>query len=125
MAEESRPKILPQSLRGKKRYVVFEILSDEKIEYSDFSSAVWNTLLGFLGDLKSSEAKVFLIKNLYVAETKRGVIKVDHNYIEELRAVLSLIQYIGETKIIVKILGVTGTIKSAQTKYLEVLKKYE
>lgn len=115
---ESRPKILPPSMRSKKRYLIFEVISNEKINYMDFISAASETMLVFLGDLKASEAKTWFIQNLFNAEKKRGVVKVDHACVEEVRASLSLVNIIGESKAIIKILGVAGTIKSAQTKYL-------
>jgi len=115
---ESRPKILPPSMRSKKRYLVFEVISSDKITYIDFITAASESMFTFLGDIKTSEAKTWFIQNLFNAEKKRGVIKVDHTCVEEVRASLSLVSIIGESKSIIKILGVTGTIKSAQQKYL-------
>lgn len=115
---ESKPKILPPTLRSTKRYVVFSVISDEKISYADFSKALTGVMLSYLGELKSSEARLWLVQNLYNEERQRGVIKCDHKYVEETRVLLSLIQFAGEARVIVKVDGVTGTIKSASTKYL-------
>jgi ribonuclease P/MRP protein subunit POP5 len=115
---ESKPKILPPSMRPKKRYLVFEIITNEKISYMDFINVAWESMLEFLGDLKTSEARVWFIQNLFNAEKKRGVVKVDHACVEDVRASLAMINIIGESKAVIKVLGVTGTIKSAQVKYL-------
>ncbi|MBI2971578.1 MAG: ribonuclease P protein component 2 [Candidatus Aenigmarchaeota archaeon] len=112
------PKILPPTLRAKKRYIVFEAISESPIQYNDLVNALWSSLLAFLGELETSEAKLWIIQNLYDEKTQRGVIKCKHNYVEHLRAVLALITVIGETRAALKIHGVTGTIKSARTKYL-------
>jgi ribonuclease P/MRP protein subunit POP5 len=114
---ESKPKILPPSMRSSKRYIVFKIISDEKISFADFGKAIWNSMLSYLGELKSAEAKIWIIQNLYNEEKQRGVIKCDHNSVEEVRTVLSLIQFVGESKVIFNVIGVTGTIKSAASKY--------
>ena len=114
----AQPKILPPTLRSQKRYIVFEVISDGKITYGDLVSAIWNSMLSFLGELGSSEAKTWIVQNLYKEEEQKCVIKCRHDYVEQVRAVLSLIQMVGETRATVRILGVTGTIKSARTKYL-------
>ena len=112
------PKMLPPSLRSRKRYVVFEIVSEQPVKYEDLLDTIWSQMMNFLGELESAEAKMWLIQNLYDTTKQRGVIKCKHDYVEHIRAVLSLIQVVGETKSLIKILGVTGTIKSAKNKYL-------
>jgi len=112
------PKILPPSLRSQKRYIVFEVISEQPVVYGDIVNAVWGSMLSFLGELGSSSAKVWFIHNIYDDKSQRGVIKCSHDSVEHVRSALSLIQIVGETKSIVKIVGVTGTIKSARAKYL-------
>jgi ribonuclease P/MRP protein subunit POP5 len=112
------PKRLPPSLRAKSRYVVFEIISEKPATFADFTASVWNSMMGFLGELQASEARVWIIRNLYDEKTQRGVMKCSHDRIEHVRAALSMIQMVGETRAIVHIIGVTGTIKSARNKYL-------
>jgi ribonuclease P/MRP protein subunit POP5 len=112
------PKLLPPSMRSQKRYIVFEVISEQAIIYNEIVSTVWNSLLSFLGELGSSSAKIWFIHNIYDDKNQRGVIKCSHDSVEHVRAALSLVQIIGETKSVVKIIGVTGTIKSAKAKYL-------
>jgi ribonuclease P/MRP protein subunit POP5 len=114
----AEPKPLPPSLRLHSRYLVFEIISDEKIGYSDMVTAVWNSMLSLLGEIETADAKMWLIQNLYDEKSQRGVLKCRHDFVEKMRAVLSLIQSVGEKRVIINILGVTGTIKSARNKYL-------
>ncbi len=114
----AQPKILPSTLRSQNRYIVSEVISENKITYNDLVSAIWNSMLSFLGELGSSEAKIWIVQNLYKENEQKCVIKCRHDYVEHVRAVLSLIQMVGETKAVIRIMGVTGTIKSARTKYL-------
>lgn len=119
MINMTEPKILPPSLRPHKRYIVFEVISERKVAYPDVVSAVWSSLLNFLGDLKASEARIWTIKNLYNEEQQKGVIRCAHDHVEHVRAALSLIQVAGESPAVVRVTGVTGTIKAARAKYLE------
>ena len=112
------PKILPPSMRPPKRYIVFEIISDTPVNYGEFVNAVWTTSLEFLGELGTSEAGIWFVHNSYDDEKQTGILKCRHNNVENVRTVLSLISTVGETRCIIKILGVTGTIKSAKTKYI-------
>ena len=105
-------------MRSQKRYIVFEVISENKITYNDLMNSVWNSMLSFLGEFGSSDAKIWIVQNLYNEKEQTCVIKWPHDYVEQVRAVLSLIQMIGESKATVRIIGVTGTIKSAKTKYL-------
>ncbi len=114
----AEPKMLPPTLRAKKRYIVFDVISESPVQYADMVSAIWGSMLSFLGELETSEAKIWLIQNLYDEKAQRGVLKCSHNYVEHMRATLALISMIGETRAVIKINGVTGTIKSARTKYL-------
>ncbi|MFH0948975.1 MAG: Rpp14/Pop5 family protein [Candidatus Aenigmatarchaeota archaeon] len=113
-----KPKMLPPFLRPKKRYIAFSVISDSKVPYGELSSAVWNCSLGFLGEMNSAEANFRLIENLYDETNGIGIIVCNHDSVEEVRVVLSMLQTIAESRAIIKILGVTGTIKSAKTKYL-------
>ncbi|MBI4018368.1 MAG: ribonuclease P protein component 2 [Candidatus Aenigmarchaeota archaeon] len=113
------PKMLPPSLRSQKRYIVFEVISDGKVAYPDIVTAVWASMLAFIGEAEASKAKIWTIKNLYSEEQQKGVIRAAHDHVEHVRAALSLIQVVGESKSVVRVIGVTGTIKAARNKYLE------
>ena len=113
------PKFLPSSMRQPKRYVVFEVVSEHSIEYQDLVSAVWNSTLALLGEASASEARPWFIVNLYNTATQKGVLKCAHNMVEQMRTALSLIAIVGESRSIVRIIGVTGTINAAQEKYLK------
>ncbi len=114
----AEPKLLPPSMRQNKRYIVFEIISQSPVKYQDTVAAVWGSMLDFIGELQSSDLRTWLIQNLYNDKAQRGVIKCSHTHVEHVRAILSLIQVIGESRCVIKVLGVTGTIKFATEKYM-------
>lgn len=112
------PKILPPTIRSNKRYIVFKIISEnKKLAYSDVHNAIWNNVIDIFGEIGASESKIWFIKNLYSEETQLGIIKCSHKFVEKLRLCLTFIKIIGETRVVVSIEGVSGTIKSAKNKY--------
>jgi ribonuclease P/MRP protein subunit POP5 len=113
-----RPKILPPTLREKERYIVFEVVSESSIDYQDLSKAIWFSTTSFLGELGSAESQARLMKNLYNAKTQKGIIRCRHDRTEQVRAALTMVRKIGGKDSIIRVLGITGTIKSAKNKYL-------
>lgn len=113
----NKPKPLPSSLRPTRRYIAFQVLSEDKIIYSDLSNAIWHSILNFLGEMGASEAEIWLVKNLYDDTKQAGIIRCSHRYVEKIRAALSLIERIGDSRIVIKVLGVSGTIKATLMKY--------
>ena len=107
-------------MRPPKRYIVYEILSASPVKYGELVNTVWSTSMEFLGELGTSEAGIWFVHNSYDEARQTGIIKCRHDAVERVRAVLSLLSVVSEARCIVKVLGVTGTIKSANTKYLGV-----
>ncbi|MFA4819339.1 MAG: Rpp14/Pop5 family protein [Candidatus Aenigmatarchaeota archaeon] len=114
----AEPKMLPPSMRPPKRYIVFEVISDQPIIYGELVNTIWTSTMEFLGELGGAEANIWFVHNTYDSKKQIGMIKCRHDNMEKVRTALSLISIISETKCIIKIIGVTGTIKSAKTKYL-------
>jgi len=113
-----RPKILSPTLREKKRYIAYQVMSEQKILLSDMTNAVWHSVLSFLGELETAHAKIWIMKDSYNEERQIGIIKCSHTAVEHLRSALALIQRIGDTRTLIKILGVSGTLKGARRKFL-------
>ncbi len=106
-----RLKILMPTLREKERYIKFKIFSEESVEYEDLESAIWNTFLDFYGESGVSKFSLWLIKNLWNPEEQTSIIKCNNNSVQEVVAGLGLISRLGDDRIIIKILGVSGTLR--------------
>jgi RNase P/RNase MRP subunit POP5 len=109
---------LPPAMREKKRYIVIKILSNAKIEYNELSYTLWNEFTRFLGEFELSISRAWLIEDLFDQENQIAVLRVNHNFVENFRAALALIKEISGKKVAIKVLGVTGTIKSAKERFL-------
>ncbi|MCS7135029.1 MAG: ribonuclease P protein component 2 [Candidatus Aenigmarchaeota archaeon] len=107
-------KVLPSSLREKKRYILFKVISESPIEYSDLESAIWNTLLDFLGEYGTSKISAWLLKDRWENATQTCIIRCNHLFVPTIIATLGLIERLGDTRVCIKILKVSGTIKGCK-----------
>lgn len=112
MNKQIKP-VLP-SLREKKRYLTFEILSKSKIkDFSQVSGAIWNDLLSFIGELGAAKAGIIIMQDKYNANNQKGIIRVNHKYVDKLRASLSLVKQIDGKEVIIRSLTVSGMLNKA------------
>lgn len=112
MKQKEKLKILSPTLREKERYIAFKIISEEPIVYSDLEAGVWQTLLDFYGELGTSQMSMWLVKNLWDEKEQTGVIRCNNKSVQKVVAGLGLVTRLGESRIIFKILKISGTIKS-------------
>lgn len=101
-------KLLP-SLKQKKRYVVFEIVSGDNFSAAEIKPEVDTALLSFLGQLGLAKAVPLFIK----AKNNKFIVKVSHQFVDELRAALILIKKIKNKPVIVRSVITSGTIRKA------------
>lgn len=111
MKQKNQLKFLLPTLRKRERYISFQVISEEPIIYSDLEAAIWNTLLDFFGEFGISKMDMWLIKNLWDAENQIGVIKCNNKSVSQVIAGLGLISRLGDTRVILKMLKVSGTIE--------------
>ncbi len=115
-----RLKILIPTLRERKRYIAFQVISEEGEEftYSDLESAVWDALLDFLGEYGLSKTSFWLLKECWNQKKQIGILMCNHKSVQEVIASLGLIERLGDNRITFKILKVSGTIKSIKEKFM-------
>lgn len=106
-----------KTLAGKKRYLAFEIISESDVEFVDFVNVAWNSILTFIGERGASKSGIWFVKDLWDPKQRKGVVKCSYRAVESVRASLALITRIGDNRIIINILGVSGTLRSAKTKF--------
>ncbi len=84
---------------------------------NDVLNSIWHSLLNFLGEYGVGKAGIWIGKSNYDEEKQLGVIRCNHIYVEHIRTALALVERIGDSRAIVKVLGVSGTIKAAKKKF--------
>lgn len=115
--EEKKPNILSPTLREKSRYLAYKVFSEKKIEFSDLVNAFWHSSLNFLGESGTANANIWIMKTTWDEENQTGMIKCSHMDVEQVRTSLALIQRIGDMPVIVSVLGISGTMKAAKSKF--------
>ncbi len=112
-----RPKTLPPSLRPRWRYIAYQVMSEEKVKLEDLMNTIWHSILNFLGEAGASQSGIWIIKNTYDENRQMGLIRCKHTAVEQVRTALALVQRVGDTRIVIRVLGVSGTIKTAKKKF--------
>lgn len=104
--------LLP-SLREKKRYIAYEIISEHKLNLSAdmVEKSILESSLDYMGDYGMSKAGVMVMKNKY--RKQKGIIRVANKSADNLRASLALITHVNNTKVIVRSVGMSGILKKA------------
>jgi ribonuclease P/MRP protein subunit POP5 len=116
---KSKLKPLLPTLKEKKRYLAFEIISNNKIKsFSKVFEAIWQSFLEFLGLLGASRAGILILPDKWNNINQRGIIRVNNKYLEHLKASLLFVQEIENNDVIIRTLGVSGILKKATNKYL-------
>ncbi len=110
--------LLP-TLKEKKRYLAFEIISKSKIKaFSEVSRAIWASTLSFAGTKGTAKMGIWVFPEKYNQEKQTGIIRVEHRGMDELKASLALINKIEEQPVIVRSLGASGILAKAEKKYI-------
>lgn len=108
-------KILPPTMRERKRYLAFELISADEIRREDLLREMFSCSGSLLGDVGSSECSIRLLK----FEDSKGIIRCRYNSTEKTRAILATINSINDKRVTIHVLGISGTVAGATKKYLE------
>ncbi len=96
-----RIKTLLPVLKEIKRYILYEILSHGKM-YS-YQKIIQSELKGFIGDLGIARAGL----NFITHKGSRGILQVNHRYVDEIKTGLALIDAFN-----IRTVKVSGTVRS-------------
>ena len=121
VSDSMKLKILPPTLREKKRYIAFYVYSEHDITKNDFTYHMWNKLIGLYGEVTSSDVNLWLVSYKRVSNqdriTYKGILKCQRGYEKETLTMLASLTNIKENKLVVQSCGTSGTIKSLNRKY--------
>lgn len=108
--------LLP-SLKEKKRYVAFEIISKSRIRaFSKITESIYTSARTFAGDLGLAAMGLQVLPEKY-SEDQKGILRVSSSHVDELKAALSLVDEIDGEEVIMRSLGVSGMLNKAE-KYI-------
>lgn len=111
----SKIKPLLPALREKKRYLVYEVISDTKMNLSNIKENIKRKVMIFMGELGYSKAGImFLDKD----KENKGIIRVSSKYLDHLKTALILIKDLNNQNVVIKTVGVSGMLNKAINNYL-------
>lgn len=99
--------LLP-TLRTKKRYCVYEVIGSGEILHGDVLKKINESYKNCFGVFGLSEAGIM---DTRVYGKNRGIIKINHNFVDKLRVSVSMIQ-----NMVIHIVYVSGILKKAKLK---------
>lgn len=102
-------KALLPTLREKKRYVAFEVISERHISQSLVPNAIFQATWQFMGTLEAAKAGIQIPK--YSPETNKGIIRVGNRHTDILKSSLLFISEISGEPVIVRSISTSGMIK--------------
>ncbi len=97
-------------MRDRRRYLVFNVLSEIAVDKYKLLNAIWESVYSLYGDVGTSEIKPWLIK---YDKTGIGMVRCTHRKVDELRAALACVHSVGGAKVGIRVIGISGTIKCA------------
>jgi len=110
--------LLP-TLREKKRYLVFEVLSKSKIKaFNEVSKAIVKAYHSFSGDLGLAKAGVMVMPDKWNEQKQRGMIAANHSSVNELRAGMLFVNKINNQPASIRTVGLSGIMNKASKKYI-------
>ncbi|WP_440944842.1 Rpp14/Pop5 family protein [Methanosarcina sp. T3] len=113
-------RLLP-SLRAKKRYLAFELISEEPVGRSDIVREVISSASSLLGDVITSDCDIRVLG----FEAGKGIIQCSHTRVKETRAALATLTRINGKRATLHVLGASGTVKRATEKFLQDYRLFE
>ena len=106
-------KTLLPSLKEKKRYVAFEVLSDKAVSKESAKESIEKALLKLFGEVGMAKAGLMFLPDW---DQNKGIARVNSSCVNDLKAAMALISSINGQKAIVRSIGVSGILNKARKK---------
>lgn len=75
--------------------------------------------LELIGQLGVAKAGIQILPDCWNPESQRGIIRVGHKHVNELKASLTFVEKINNKEVILKSIGVSGILNKAKKRYLK------
>jgi len=123
-------KILPPTLRDKKRYISFEITSQVSLGRDEVISLILDASLYLYGAYGTGKSDLWVVKlwrckpikndSEVITEHKmKGILRCRREEVDSVRAVLPTITNFRGKSVVFHTLGISGTIKSAIKNFIK------
>ncbi len=104
--------ILP-SLREKKRYLVYEVETDKKVDFKALTTEIQSSVKALVGELGLAKTGLIALPNW---QNNRGILRIVNKEVDTVKAALTLVKEINGEKVIIKSIMVSGLLDKAKAK---------
>jgi ribonuclease P/MRP protein subunit POP5 len=112
-------KSLMPSLKEKKRFVVFEIVSNKPVgDFKEVYQAIWQKSNEYLGRFEVARAGLWLLADKWNQAKQRGILKINNKYVDKIKAVFTTVTEVEKQKVILRSIGVSGILNKAEKKFM-------
>lgn len=106
--------ILP-SLKEKRRYLSFEVISEAKLSFNEVKEAISKEFLGLVGRLGMAKSNLSFLEDW---KENRGIIKISNKSIDYIKASFVCLKKINKNDVCIRSLGVSGLLNKTRRNYL-------
>jgi ribonuclease P/MRP protein subunit POP5 len=106
--QKANLKPIPSTIRGKKRYVLFELHSDSRLRANDVNDALWAVLLKLFGEKGVAGQKLWLV--LWDEKTGKGIARCSNNKVEELKEGILFMKEVRGAKVVPRTISTSGSM---------------
>ena len=107
-------KRLSPSLREKKRYIAFEIESDNRLDKKEIINAVDSSCRSFIGEFNYGRAGVTILDE--TISNNKGIVRVGNKYLDLVKAGMMMIRKINGKNTVFRNVNVSGSIGKSKNK---------
>lgn len=100
---------IPSSMRGKKRYVLFELRSRGSLTKNLVESAIYSTFLREYGSIGVGRQKLRLV--LFNPESGKGIVRCSLECLTEVKVGILFVQEVGQEKVVPRVIRVSGSMR--------------
>jgi ribonuclease P/MRP protein subunit POP5 len=105
-------KALLPSLREKKRYVAFEVISQSELESNSVKQEIDESCISYLGELNYGKSGIMFLSDKY--KNNKGILRVEVKHVNDIKSCLALTKKIKNNDVIVRSLGTSGILNKAE-----------
>lgn len=107
-------------MRTKRRYIAFQIIGAARLDRETVLSQILKSHMRFAGEKAFFLSSPWLIS--FDEENQKGIIRTDLEGMDDLRTSMALIARINGESVIFRTLGVSGTIRACEDRFIRKLR---
>jgi len=102
---------LKPSMREKKRYIAYEIMSDKPLN-RNADKVLVGKIKALLGVFSSGKAGVMSVK--YNSDKQTGILRINRRFVDHIRSCFVMIKNLNDEEVLVRTIRVSGMLKKVK-----------